>query len=105
MTRNILFEKLTGIVERIKNKQSYHYVCYAGSTVVKIDIFGDIPVLDCPHKGDDDWGKLDLGHCPCKNCNGKLNGFLDCNAPQRWENRGIEKLFEAIKQELPDIIE
>lgn len=97
--KNFTLEKLAGIAERIKNKEQYHYVCYAGSTVKKLDKFGDEGVLDCPYKGDDDWGKFDGGICPCKKCNGRLKGFSDCRDMQKWENYGIDKLLDAMRKE------
>jgi len=83
------------IAEEIKYKPHYHYVCYAGSTICRVDKWGEKSEMDCKHKGSNDWGILDQRECPCKHCNGKLPGFLDLEDWERAENFGIDRLVNA----------
>ena len=88
-------------LKKLKNKPYWHYLCYAGSTVSRVDKWGEKEIYLCPHKGKDDWGKVTVrrDESLCKRCDGKLKGFLDLTDYEGWENVGIDRAISLLNKE------
>jgi len=91
-------EKIIKLAESLKNKpESYHYICYGGSTTKMIDKWSTENTFECRYQGE----KTRICHA-CEKCEGLKSDKKELKDIEKAENRGIEKLLEALLAKLTE---
>lgn len=92
---NSAIEKCSEIVKDLSPKaNSFHYLCYGGSTCTRIDFWGKEKNVNCKWRGDKNW------MCPiCENCDGILKGDFALTKYEQTEKYLVGKIAQAIMKE------
>ena len=91
-----ILDELIGEEKELIKPKEYRYLCYGGSVCTRIDSFGEDKYYNCGFKGEDNWAVP-----TCKECNGKLEGYLQLTDYEKHENREIEA-YNQKRQEIID---
>lgn len=85
-------------LETKKHKPTlYHYLCYGSGTCLLVDTWGKTEYADCRFRGGRDFC-CKPGPCPI---NGRIQGLLELDQRERWENRLIDDISMELRQGIP----
>lgn len=88
-------EKVKKIIDGISGltkPQRYRHICYAGSSIPRLNTMTDKEIYPCPHQGKTDWATMEIPkdeEKPCVKCDGNHIGFLDDTDTGRHYNYAI----------------